>query len=316
MNLLDIFHKFPNQEACIEHLENVRYKNGAFCPLCGCTENVKRKSDGDRVGRWNCHDCHSSFNVLSGTILSKTKIPLQKWFMAIAIMVNAKKSISCCQLARDLGLTFRTALTMQHKIRAEMARGQVDFLQGIIEADETYVGGRPRKANKRDDDTPNKRGRGTNKTPVIGAVERGGKVVAKVATDLTGKGIVNFVKNTINPDGSMMITDEYKAYNAVHRIMPHAVVNHQQRYADGMTHTNTIEGFWSLLKRAFVGFHHHYSVRWMPLFVAESCWKYNKRGNADAFGTFVRGYSHELEKQIILRRLSYDHAGSYGKPQR
>ena len=114
--------------------------------------------------------------------------------MAIGLIVNAKKSLSSCQLARDLELNQKTAWYMQQRIRAAMASNHAQLLQGIIEADETYVGGRPRKGNKRDDDTPNKPGRGTKKTPVIGAVERGGNVTARVATNPTAKGLLGFIK--------------------------------------------------------------------------------------------------------------------------
>ena len=189
MNLLNIFTRYPDQEACIEHLETVRWGDDPHCPQCAGLK-VARKADSDRIGRWNCHDCKSSFNVLSGTIFEKTKVPLQKWFMAIGIIVNAKKSLSSCQLARDLDLTQPTAWYMQQRIRAEMATKQGSIiLQGVIEADETYVGGKSRKRNKHDKDDPtppSPRGRGTRKTPVIGAVERGGQVVAQVASDLTG----------------------------------------------------------------------------------------------------------------------------------
>ena len=170
-----------------------------------------------------------------------------------------------------------------------MASDESWLLQGIVEADETYVGGKPRKGNKRDDDNSNKRGRGTKKTPVIGAVERGGRVVARVTDDLGGKGVVRFLKDTVDPQGTLLITDEYRAYNAAGSIFQRAVINHQKAYADGDTHTNTIEGFWSLIKRAWYGSHHHYTKRYMPLFVAETCWKYNNRRNADPFSSFMRG---------------------------
>ena len=162
------------------------------------------------------------------------------------------------------------------------------LLQGIVEADETYVGGRPRR-KRADDDNPNPRGRGTKKTPVIGAVERGGKVVAKVANDLSGKGVMAFIKQTINPDGSLLVTDECKSYNAVRKTFRHAVVQHSETYVDGAIHTNTIEGVWSLLKRAWYGSHHHYTKQFMPLFVAETCYKYNNRNNDNMFGTFLSG---------------------------
>ena len=288
MNLFTIFSLYPDQEACIEHLEAVRWGDDPHCPHCGST-CVARKAERYRIGRWNCRDCKSSFNVLSGTIFEKTKVELQKWFLAVGLVINAKKSLSSYQLARDLELNQKTAWYMQQRIRAAMAVDQAPMLQGIVEADETYVGGKPRKGNKRDDDKPHKRGRGTKKTPVIGAVERGGQVAARVADDLSGKGIVRFLKQTVDPTGTLLITDEYKAYNAARANYRHAVINHSVAYADGETHTNTIEGFWALIKRAWYGSHHHYSRHWMPLFVAESSWKYNHRKDRDGFGSFLRG---------------------------
>jgi len=287
MNLLSIFTKYPDQEACIEHLEKVRWNDSPFCPHCGAT-NVARKADGERTGRWNCHGCKSSFNVLAGTIFEKTKIPLQKWFLAIGILVNAKKSVSSFQLARDLDMNQKSAWYMQQRIRAAMATAEGVLLQGIVEADETYVGGKPRKGNRRDDDKPNKRGRGTKKVPVVGAIERGGRVIARVAEKLTGRSIVHFLRSAVDPKGTLLITDELNLYKAATQYN-RAVINHSVAYADGETHTNTIEGFWATVKRAWYGSHHHYTKRYMPLFIAESCWKHNQRRNPDAFSTFVRG---------------------------
>ncbi len=126
---------------------------------------VRKKEDGvGRVGRWNCHDCNASFKVTCGTVFHGTKIELQKWFLAISLVVNAKKSLSSCQLARDLDLNQKTAWYFMTRIRAEMAKKtNALLLQGIIEADETYIGGKPRKANKKEDREPAKRGDGTNK---------------------------------------------------------------------------------------------------------------------------------------------------------
>lgn len=289
MNLIQIFTRYPDQEACIAHLEKVRWGDHPYCPHCG-TDSISRKADGDRVGRWNCHDCHASFNVMAGTIMEKTKIPLQKWFLGIGLMVNAKKSLSSCQLARDLELNQKTAWYMQQRIRSQMASDQGSILlQGIVEADETYVGGKPLKANKREDDTNDSpRGRGTKKTPVIGVVERGSNVVTQVANSLKGKAIVKFLRSAVIPKGSVLITDEFKAYNAMQGVMPRLTINHDVQYVDGMVHTNTIEGVRALLKRAWFGLHHHYSKQWMPLFVAKAIWKYNHRHSDDAFGTFLQ----------------------------
>ena len=256
MNLLNTMPQFPTHEICIRHLEKIRWGDNPYCPHCGSVK-VNRKLDGDRVGRWHCKDCHASYNVLAGTFFQGTKIELQKWFLAITLMMNAKKSISSCQLARDLDLNQKTAWYMQQRIRSEMMRKEGKaLLEGIIEADETYVGRKPRKPNKRDDDNDapkNKRGRGTQKTPVIGAIERGGKVIARVATDLTAKGILQFLRD----NSSTLITDEYRAYHAVRGSIDHRVIKHSEQYVDGEIHTNTIEGFWSLLKRAWYGSHHH-----------------------------------------------------------
>lgn len=289
MNLITIFTRFPDQESCLEHLETIRWGDEPTCPHCD-SPHVARKADGDRQGRWNCHGCRSSFNVLSGTIFHKTRIPLQKWFLAIGLMVNAKKSLSSCQLARDLSLTQPTALYMQARIRGAMVSKQRALMQGIVEMDETFVGGRRRRANCKEDDFPIRpRGRGTFKTPVMGIVERGGEVTAKATKTLTGKDVVGFIRQTIDPHGSLLITDQFKAYNAVKELMAHAVVNHSVRYVDGDTHTNTIEGFWSLLKRAWYGSHHHYRKQFLPLYVAEACWKYNARKHANPFRVFLQG---------------------------
>ena len=212
MNLLTIFKRFPDQEACIAHLEKVRWGDEPSCPHCGAAA-VARKADAGRAGRWNCHACKSSFNVLSGTIFEKTRIPLQKWFLGVGIVVNAKKSVSSFQLARDLDMNQKSAWYMQQRIRAATLTAEGD-LQGIVEADETYVGGKPRKGDEQGDDKPAKRGRGTSKVPVIGAMERGGRVVARVADDLSGKGVLKFLRQTVRPEGSILITDEFKSYNA------------------------------------------------------------------------------------------------------
>ena len=290
MDLYMIMERFPDHESCINYLEDTRWGKHPKCPYCQ-SKKVARKHEGDKIGRWNCHNCKSSFNVLAGTLFQGTKIPLHKWFMAITLIANAKKSLSSCQLARHLGVTQQTTWYMMQRIRSEMASQEKGspLLQGIIEADEAYLGGKPRKPNKRDDDEPSPRGRGTQKTPVIGAAQRGGDVKAQVATDLTGKGILNFVKGNVTPEDSTLITDENQAYNAVRPTIKHEVIKHKEQYVDGETHTNTIEGFWSLLKRAWYGQHHHYRKQYTPLYVAEACWKYNHRKTRDLLYVFLWG---------------------------
>ena len=281
---------YPTQEACIEHLEAIRWGDVPVCPLCN-SDQVARKRENKLVGRWNCHECKSSFNVLSGTVLEKTKIPLQKWFLAFALLINAKKSISSHQLARDLDLTQPTAWYLAHRIRTAMAqdRTEDDLLQGIVEADETFIGGKPRKANRKADRVKHSGGRGGKKVTVLGAVERGGRVKTQVTGYVRGWDILRFLKRSIDPRRTELLTDEYRGYNSMSSIVPHYVINHSQQYADGDVHTNTIEGFWALVKRAWYGTHHHYTTRYMPLYMAESSWKYNARKNPLAFETLLRG---------------------------
>ena len=287
MNLLQVFQRFPDHEACLEHLEGIRWGDEPSCPYCGAID-VARKDELSRLGRWNCHACKSSFNVLAGTIFQKTKLPLQKWFLAIALILNAKKSLSSWQLGRDLDMNQKSAWFLAIRLRRAMVGKDGDLLRGIVEADECYVGGKPRKGNRRDDDKPSKRGRGTDKMPVVGIVERGGKVVAEPATRVNSKALMAFIKRAVDLPASLLITDEFAAYRVMSGRMRHAVIKHADRYVDGIVHTNTMEGFWSLLKRAWYGSHHHYSRRHAPLYVAEACYKYNIRNDANPFGDFLR----------------------------
>ena len=207
MSLLQIMKRFPDHWTCIEYLEKLRFDGiGPYCSLCG-SPNVSRKKDGKRVGRWNCTGCGSSFNVLSGTIFQKTRIPLQKWFLAIHFMLSSRKGISSYQLAREIETCQHTAWSILDRIRREMNHHTVNrtFLKGIIEADETYIGVRS-----------NIQGRGTTKTAVLGAVERNGKVVARVIRTADSETIREFVTRYVpEPDESRFITDGLNAYRSI-----------------------------------------------------------------------------------------------------
>ena len=170
-SIVHIYRRFPTPESCIAHLEQVRWGDAPECPYCR-SPRVSRKNDGGQ--RWNCHLCRKSFSVTVGTIFHNSHVDLQRWFLLIALMFSAKKGLSAMQAARDLEMRRPTVWSMMHRVRAAM-KDDGKLLAGIVEMDETYVGGKPRRfANKDDDDTPSLRGRGTKKTPVVGAVERGG----------------------------------------------------------------------------------------------------------------------------------------------
>lgn len=289
MDLIEVMERFPDQHACIEHLENIRWKGNPECPHCKSMSVYKRNHETKtgRIGRWNCKDCKATFKVTCNTVFHGTKIELQKWFLAISLMLNAKKSLSSHQLSRDLKLPQSTAWSMMHRIRGEMSKKNDVLLEGIIEADETYIGGKPRKANKKSDRKSSKRGRGTNKDAILGIVQRGGQVAAALVPDLTGRTILNFIKEHVNISKSELMTDEFRSYQTVGNEMKHSIVNHQEQYVDGDVHTNTIEGFWSLLKRAWYGSHHHYRTAYTPLYVAEACYKYNYRNHDNVFDKFI-----------------------------
>lgn len=295
MNIIELFQTFQTQEQAVEYLEKVRWNNEPVCPYCGSL-SVGKHASGDRnMTRWQCRDCTRAFAVTVGTLFHGTHIPLRNWFLVLALMLNAKKSASAYQIARDLDMRRATVWSMMQRVRTAMAADpdQDRLLHGIVEADETYVGGKPRKGGPKGGgghaEKP-KRGRGTKKVPVIGAIERGGKVVARVAKpgDLCAKGISKFISRFVDTAGTILITDEYKGYNRVSETMLHAVIKHAESYADGMVHTNTIESFWAIIKRAWYGSHHHYSCKYMPLYIAESCYKYNRRNSKTAFADSVR----------------------------
>lgn len=294
MNIIKVFESFQTQEQALEYLEKVRWGGEPHCPYCGSC-NVGRHASGDRdMPRWQCRDCARAFAVTVGTLFHGTHVPLRNWFLVLALMLNAKKSASAYQIARDLGMRRPTVWSMMQRIRTAMAADpdQERLLHGIVEADETYIGGKPRKGNRKNGkpQEPRKRGRGTKKVPVIGAVERGGRVVAKVASpkDLSAKGISKFLARFVDTAGTVLVTDEYKGYNRMSQSMLHAVITHAEEYVDGHVHTNTIESFWALVKRAWYGSHHHYSRKYMPLYVAEACYKYNRRNSDTCFDESIR----------------------------
>lgn len=271
MNIISVFKKFPEQKDCILHLENIRWKDGVVCPYCKSDNNYKLEHD-ERL-RHHCNNCKKSFSVTVNTIFHNTRLPMQKWFLAISLLTDAKKSISSRQIARHLELPVKTAYSVSQRIRKALCGSSSPLLKGVVEIDETYVGGKPRNKSPE-----NKRGRGTKKTMVVGAVERNGNVIAKSYSKFNQKEVRNLIIENVDLGNSEIHTDEYCAYNKVKNIAKHKRVNHGKReYVNGMIHTNTIEGFWASVKRAFYGQHHHYSKKYTDLYIGEACFKYNSR---------------------------------------
>jgi hypothetical protein len=228
------------------------------------------------------------------TIFHHTHLPLQKWFLAISLILNAKKGMSSRQLSRDLEVNPKTGWYLAMRIRNAMLESdQRTLLQGLVEMDETYIGGKPRRG----DGKVHKRGRGTSKVPVVGIMERGGKIHCEVPKnrDLTSRSLKSMVKRHVDTaGGAVLITDEYSGYNGVSSLLQHEVVNHSDWYVEGYKHTNSIESFWSLLKRGIVGQYHKVSLQYLPMYVEEFCYRHNNRGDEDLFSlTIHRGLGVE-----------------------
>jgi transposase-like protein len=280
MNIIQIFKQFPTQESCIKHLEKLRWGKTPICVYCGSTNTNPLNQE--RRFRHYCNGCCKAFNVTVGTIFHGTHVPLQKWFLLISLMQNAKKGLSSCQASRDIEVKQATTWSMMHRIRKAMGKDN-SLLSGIIEMDETYVGGKPRKDNKKDDDDENNtgspRGRGTKKTAVVGMVERGGNVKAKsvAKNELNFMDFLKMIRKNINVAESLLVTDEYKAYNRMNKVIPHYSVNHSREYVKGDIHTNTIESFWAILKRGILGQFHWVSKKHLNAYIDEFCYRYNAR---------------------------------------
>lgn len=288
-SLVEVYRRWPTNADCIAHLESVRWPEGPLCPYCGA-ERVSRHREASRE-RWQCQRCSRSFSVTVGTIFHRTHVDLQRWFLLIALMLSARKGLSAMQAARDLDMRRPTVWSMMHRIRRAM-KDDGRLLAGIIEMDESYVGGKRRKANRRDDDEPGPRG-SAGKTPVIGAVERGGRVKARAAKreELSADDLRRFVTATINCPRSVLTTDEYAGYNGLNAVVAHRRINHSVAYVErdlfsgqfGPVHTNTIEGVWAILKRAIFGQFHHVSPKYLPLYINEIVYRYNARHRDDGF---------------------------------
>lgn len=278
MDIVKIFEKFPTQQDCITHLEHVRWDGTPRCPYC----------DSDRVtpvlkkSRHHCNNCNTSFSVTVGTIFHHTHLPLQKWFLALMLILNAKKGISARQLARDLNVNKNTAWRISMQIRRAMHEAEHrNLLTGIVEMDEAYVGGKPRRGYP---DSPNApRGRGTKKIPVVGMIERGGRVKAKVVQkkDLNAKHLSALVRRNVDISNAVLITDEYGGYVGIKRFMHHEVVNHRIWYVSGFRHTNNIESFWAILKRGIIGQYHRVTLQHLPEYINEFTYRFNHRHDAD-----------------------------------
>jgi ISXO2-like transposase domain/Transposase zinc-ribbon domain len=281
---------FPDENACCAYLVGHRWPNGVACPRCG---NVRVFPVSTRPWNWQCYECDPKgeshrFSHIVGTIFENTNKPLRDWFRVIHMMLTSKKGVSALQIYRTMGFgSYRTAWYMCHRVRAALANEDFQKLMGIVEVDETFVGGLAKNKQK------DKRGKGggtggvgSGKTPIVGAVSRKGNVVARVINSVDAITLTDFVRGAVSEKVSLLCG----GYNKLDAEYPHGRVDHSRgQYVVGAIHTQTIEGFWSIFKRGVVGSFHQISKKYMPLYVAEFQFRYNNRNNEDIFGEAMKG---------------------------
>jgi len=280
---------FPTDDACKAYLTKNRWPVGVRCPRCGSDHVFELKT---MAFKWECMDCGEGvsyrFSVLVGTVFENTNVGLRQWFRVIHTMLTSKKGVSAHQIYRTMGFgSYRTAWYMCHRIRAALVDKEFRKLMGIVEVDETYIGGKDKNKHW-DKRSGHGGGEGSGKEIVIGAAQRKGKVVARVIENTRTETFEQFVREAVSTDCSLLSTDEHSAYRRLSKDYPHHAVRHQaKQYVVGAIHTNTIEGFWSIMKRGIMGTFHKVSRKYLPLYVAEFEFRYNNRSNPDIFGSAI-----------------------------
>lgn len=276
-SILDLIKAFPNEQTCIDHLETLRWNGSVVSPFDASSKVYNCKGN-----KYKCKKTGKYFNVKTDTLFDNTKIELQKWFLAIWIVTSHKKGISSLQLGRDLNITQKSAWFMLQRIRNCFGIENNNELDNEVEADETYVGGKNknRHNNKKVESSQGRSAK--DKTPVVGTVERNGKLNANVVENVGSITLTREIVANVKESASLY-TDEWLGYKGVSRIYDHSIVKHNQsQYVNGRVHTNTIEGFWSLLKRGIFGIYHFTSKKHLQMYVDEFVFRYNTRDTTEA----------------------------------
>jgi transposase-like protein len=271
VNLTSLIERFGSEDRCHAYLEELRWPNGVRCPRC----------DSDKISRiqkrrqFDCDSCRYQFSVRVGTLFEKSHLPLWKWFLAVYLMCESKKGISSKQLQRTLGVAYKTAWYLTHRIRDAMGDDDQPLLKGIVEVDETLIGGRRKGYGS---------GYRENKAVVVGAVERGGEIRLKVLPNTRRGNIHGFISQHVG-EAEAIFTDELASYKGIASDkMRHESVEHSaDEWVRGDVHTNTVESVWSLFKRSVVGSYHQLSLKHLPAYLDEIEFRFNNRENPFLF---------------------------------
>ena len=280
---------FPTNESCKEFLVERRWPDGVVrCPQCGNPSVYKLNF---RPFHWLCKPCKNyRFSVTARTIFDNTKFPLKTWFEVLWQMLNSKKGVSALQIQRQIGASYPTAWYMCHRLRAAMHDPDFKELMGIVEVDETFIGGKDKNRHW-DKKSHVTGGIGSGKVGVIGAISHKGNVVCQIIENTDIPTLTKFVRKAVSDKVDLVATDEHSGYSYLDaQGYKHEFVGHSRgEYVRGEVHTNNIESFWSLFKRGIMGSFHHVSKKYLPLYLAEFQFRHNNRDNADIFGEAMRG---------------------------
>ncbi len=328
MDLIKLSNTFPTELSCIEYAEKIRFGKKVKCAYCNSENLGRRNAD----NRHKCLSCGKSTSVTINTNLHDTRISLKTWFYAVSVITDAKKGMSALQLQRNINVSYPTAFSMYHKLRELMMdnnKKEVKNLNGIIEMDETFIGGKPRKfgnpcfepmrreeldkeidrvekkgfdfaplgKNKGKCTENSKRGRGTQNIPVVGMVERNGNVVAEVMKTLTYENLKKMVMKYVKEEKSVLITDNYKGYNSMKKIIDHIKIDHKQMYSYRGVNSNSIESFWAIIERGIMGQYHSVSPEKLPNYIAEFVYRYNNRKDTAIM------FDELLKKLLEVRKI-------------
>jgi len=297
-SLVEMLKVFPDEQACIDHLTSIRWRNGEFCPHCGGSVIYHFKDHRSH----KCAACRQRFSIKVGTIFEDSKISLQKWFMAIYLITSHKKGISSIQLSKDIAVTQKTAWFMMHRLReASNTKSFLMPLKNEVEVDETYIGGKERNkhVSKRVGGT---QGRNTtSKTAAVALVERGGEIRTFKVEDVTTRTLNHLIANNVAL-GSKLFTDDFKAYTGLAPFYTHRVVKHGEgEYVIGDVHVNTAEGFFSQFKRGLVGIYHLMSKKHLHRYLNEFAFRYNMRAqpNGEGFTALLSNIEGRLPYKVL-----------------